>query len=182
MSAYPPSTNYPPQPPPPPEPPPEPPEPDDLNFVFAPALVFGTRLVPLPRPITQIRIQDTWDAARFKVPHRDGSLWAGRSRDGVEISIRGQLGRDADGVLLSERAMFEAIESVRHELHLSDPDAEYGLALFVDATGGDVVRGFRGCSTVKLETDLSDRAIYGYTLLIHASDPTLITGAAVGKN
>ena len=179
MSAPPPPPSSPYGPPPPPEPPPEP---DDFNFVFAPSLVFGSRLVPLPRPIMQIRIQDTWDAARFKVPHRDGSLWAGRSRDGVEISIRGQLGRDADGVLLSERAMFESIEAVRDELHLNHPDQQYGLALFVDSNRTESVRGFRACSTVKLEVDLSERAIYGYTLLIHASDPTLITGAAVGKN
>lgn len=145
-------------------------------FVFSPMLVFGPQTVPLPRPITQVRVQDSWDAARFKVPHQDGSLWAGRSQDGVDISIRGQFARTGDQLTLSESDMLDAIEAVRASLRLGDPSETYGLALFVDSDDPQMKRGFRACSTVKFEYDLSDRALYGYTLMVHASDPQMYLG------
>ena len=149
---------------------------------FSPTLALPSRRLALPRPVVQLRVQDAHEAARFQVPARDGSLWAGRSRGGVDISIRGQFGRSGDGLTLTEPAMLDAIDAVRSALRLADPEAVYGLGLFVfvdpddPAAPSPPLRGFMQCSTVRFEYDLSDRAMYGYSLMVHASDPDLHVG------
>ena len=145
-------------------------------WTFAPTLVLPSGAVPLPRPITQLRVQDQWEAASFTVPLRDGSVRRGRSRGGIDLAIRGQFAVTAEGLALSESDMFDAIDDVRMALHLGGPEVTYGLALFVDATNSGNRRGFIDCTTVKFEYDLSDRALFGYSLLIHASDPAMRTG------
>ena len=144
---------------------------------FSPTLDLPHDRLALPRPIIQLRVQDQWDAAAFDVPLRDGSLRHGRSRGGVDIAIRGQLGELNGSRTLSEGAMLDAIEQVRLALHLPHPEATYGLGLFRLDSDPDVLRGFARCTTVKFEYDLSDRALYGYSLLVHASDPHLHTGS-----
>ena len=145
-------------------------------WTFAPTLLLDSGPVPLPRPIVQLRVQDGFDAARFKVPQRDGSLWAGRSRDGVDISIRGQFARHNGALALSEPEMLDAIETVRTALQPAAPEATYRLALFASDDSPVQYRGFVRCTTVKFEYDLSDHTLYGYTLMVHASDPRLHVG------
>ena len=147
---------------------------------FAPTLIFpNLQIVPLPRPILQLRVQDGFEATPMTVPFRDGSVRRGRSRGGVDIAIRGQLARSGDDLAFSEPEMFDAIESVRLALLRDDPEETYGLALYrfvlpeQDLLDSDRLRGFAECTTVKFEYDLSDRAIYGYSLIVHASDPVV---------
>ena len=152
-------------------------------WTFAPALAFNdSRVIPLPRPIAQLRVTDAFEATPLTVPFRDGSVRRGRSRGGVDIAIRGQLAQHGDTLRLSEPEMHATIESVRAALRVSDPEETYGLALYRFVPPGltldqaHTLRGFVGCTTVKFEYDLSDRALYGYSLIVHASDPTLQDG------
>ena len=155
-------------------------------WTFAPALVFSdSRIVSLPRPIVQLRATDAFDSTSLTVPFRDGSVRRGRSRGGVNIAIRGQLARTGDTLALSEPEMHAAIESVRAALRIGNPEETFGLALYRYLPGetsvddARVLRGFMGCTSVKFEYDLSDRALYGYSLIVHASEPSLRDGPLI---
>lgn len=152
------------------------------TWIFRPTLVLPTGRLRLPRPIVQCRVQEAYDAAQFKVPLRDGDRWFGRSRGGIDIALRGQLAQNGAEPAFTEGAMFDLVEEVREALRLGDPEQTYGLGLLEEDDPGTPasarpLRGFVGCSTVRLEYDLSDRALYGYSLLIHASDARLQTGS-----
>ena len=146
-------------------------------WTFAPTLALPSGHLALPRPIVQLRVQDHHDQRAFKVPLQDGSRLHGRSRGGVDIAIRGQFAKLADQQALSEAAMLDAIDAVRTALHLDGPEQTYGLGLFRSDAEPTELRGFRDCTTTKFEYDLSDHALYGYSLLVHASDPNLAIGS-----
>lgn len=145
-------------------------------WTFAPTLSTPDVTFKLPRPVTACRITDRWDTARFEVPLRDGDVTHGRSRRGVAIALRGQLGEQEGQLATGELAMFDLLEQMRETLHTGDPDQALTLTLFSD---GSLRRGFRDCSLLKLEYDLSDAALFAYSLLIHASDPVLREGVTL---
>lgn len=145
-------------------------------WAFSPALESTSTRFVLPRPVTTCKIVDRWETARFSVPLRDGDVLHGRSRTGVDISIRGRLGQLDGDLVVGEPAMFDVLESMREAVHDDDPDARFGLALFVD---GSVQRGFKECRVLKLEYDLSDAAIFAYSLIVHASDPRLYEASSL---
>lgn len=141
-------------------------------FRFKPAVWRNGVLYELPRPVHSLRIQDSWDFARFKVPLAAGDSVAGRSRNGVDIAIEGEVGT-VGGVLKSgEQTMFAAIEALRGALGVDAPDDEFELFLYHDP-GTATYRSFRRCTTVRFESDLSEPWLFSYSAVIHASDPTI---------
>jgi len=141
-------------------------------FRFKPAVWDGGVLYELPRPVIAVRIQDSWDFARFKVPLAAGDALAGRSANGVDIAIEGEIGTQAGALKAGEESMFAAIETLRTALATDDPDATYELFLYHDVATA-TYRSFRGCTTVRFECDLSESKLFVYSALIHASDPTI---------
>lgn len=145
-----------------------------MSFLFRPAIIRGESLYELPRPLPQLKLVDTWDSERFKVPLRDGETRQGHSRNGVDITFSGMI-LSHDGTLqLDEQAMFETLESLRTALHVGGDTERYRLFLYYDEAS-ETYRHFRDCSTIRFEYDLSDSARFRYELQIHAEDPTLYT-------
>lgn len=142
---------------------------------FSPTLETSAERFVLPRPVTALRISDRWRMDQFEVPLRDGDRVHGRSRRGVDVSIRGRLGRHDGALTASELAMFDVLEQMREACH-ADPEAKFGLAIFDDGT---LKRGFSGCVVTRLEYDLSDASLFGYSLVVHASDPVLKTAGSL---
>lgn len=145
-------------------------------WTFRPAIWKGGVLTGLPRPVTGLRLQDSWDYERFKTPLADGDHLAGQSRNGVDILIEGQVGTVASVVKIDEPAMLSAITSLRNLLDVDDADGRYTLILYHDSSAG-LYRVLRKCTTVRFESDLSDKRLFTYSVVIHASDPVLATTA-----
>lgn len=145
-------------------------------FKFKPAVWKAGTLYELPRPVTVVRIQDSWDFARFKVPLAAGDAIAGRSANGVDIAIEGEIGKQAEVLKTDEASMFAAAQALRTALSPTDPDQVYRFFLYYDA-GSATYRSFRNCTTVRFECDLSAPQLFSYSALIHASDPTIYTTA-----
>lgn len=143
---------------------------------FKPAIWRDGTLYELPRPIRSLRIQDEWDFTRFKVPLVDGDLTVGRSRDGVDIVIAGQIGSQAGTLRLTEAEMFAELEALRAALNPLPDDEPYEFFVYHDPSAG-TYRSFRRCSTVRFEYDLSNHALFEYSAVIHADDPTIFHDA-----
>ncbi|SFH68430.1 hypothetical protein [Planctomicrobium piriforme] len=140
---------------------------------FAPAIVRDLDVVEFPRPILTCRLHDSWDFLKLKVPRRDGDQVAGPSRDGVDVTIEGQIGSLSGELKLSEAEMLSAVEELRAALHVADEEG-FALALFQDDEGGR--RYFQQCLTTRFDVDFSNPRIYSYAASIHASDPVLYGG------
>ncbi|QDU41031.1 hypothetical protein Mal4_53960 [Maioricimonas rarisocia] len=145
-------------------------------FHFKPAIWRDDTLYELPRPIRSLRIQDEWDFQRFKVPLVDGDLTVGSSRDGVDIIVSGQIGSQSGELRLTEADMFSELEALRTALDRSAGDAPYHFFLYHDP-GAETYRSFRECTTVRFEYDLSKQALFAYSAVIHAGDPTIYSDA-----
>lgn len=145
-------------------------------FLFKPALWRNGLLYELPRPITSLRIQDSWDYAKFKVPLRDGDFAAGPSRNGVDIALEGQIGSQGGALTLDEAAMFLTLEMLRERLHVDDPADSYEFFLYHDPASG-TYRSFRHCLTTRFEYDLTDPRLFTYSLVVHAADAALYSAA-----
>ena len=147
-----------------------------MGFLFKPAIYQNSVLYELPRPVTQLRIQDSWDYLRFKVPLVDGDYQVGHSLQGVDISLKGQVGSQAGNLKLTEQEMFEAIEQLRSYLDISSDGEIYDLFLYHDSLSS-TFRHLKKCSTVRFEYDLSDKNLFVYSAIIHAADPVIYTTA-----
>ncbi len=145
-------------------------------ITFRPAIYRGGVLYNLPRPITRLRIQESFDSQTFKVPLRDGELAGGQSRNGVDLLIEGQIGSQGEVLLLSEAQMLEELEALRNACHPGSPDELCELILYQD-TGGSESRKYRDCSLVRLDTDLSNPWLFTYAITLRAHDPELKSDA-----
>lgn len=145
-----------------------------MGFTFKPAIWKNSALYELPRPVRTVRIQDAWDFEDFKVPLADGDSLVGRSQQGVDISLEGQCGTQADALKSTEQEMFEELETLRSKLGVSSPGETYDLFLYHDDVSG-LYRHFKSCTTVRFEYDLSDKHLFTYTALVHAEDPVIYT-------
>ncbi|MBL8852103.1 MAG: hypothetical protein JNG89_20690 [Planctomycetaceae bacterium] len=145
-------------------------------FRFKPAVWKGGLLYELPRPVTSVRIQDSWDFARFKVPLAAGDAIAGRSANGVDIAIEGEIGAQAGALKLGEESMFAAVAALRGALSPGTPDTVYQFFVYHDAASA-TYRSFRRCTTVRFESDLSAPQLFSYSALIHAADPAIYSSA-----
>jgi len=140
---------------------------------FAPTLLRGEDTIEFPRPIIVCRVHDSWDFLKLKVPRQDGDQLAGPSRDGVDITIEGQVGSHSGELKLSEERMLEALETLRGSLD-ADDDQGYVLALYRRDDGS--YRYFQRCLTSRFDVDLSSQRIYSYSVSIHAGDPIWYDG------
>ena len=145
-------------------------------WTFRPTVLLPTQTFELPRPVTTLKVVDSWEAARFKVPARPGEVTRGQSPGGVTIAVRGQIGTHAGVVQSGEPAMFEVIDALRTALHGLGPDESFGLAVFRD---GAAVRGFAECSVLKVEYDLSDAVLFGYSMTVRAGQVGITDGPLV---
>ena len=145
-------------------------------WTFAPALVLPAETIPLPRPVTTLKLLDTWEAARFRVPGRAGELARGSVAGGVTVSVRGRVGTHAGQPAVAEPQMLEVLHRVREALHAVGPDETFGLAIYESA---GVLRGFTDCTPLKVEADLSDPALFGYALTLRAGSVALTEGSLV---
>ena len=75
-----------------------------------------------------------------------------------------------------EAAMFETLELMRTALHALEPEESFGFVLFRD---GASVRGFAGCTMAKVEYDLSEAALFGYSLVVNVDEVDLRDGPLV---
>lgn len=143
-----------------------------MSLEFRPAVYKGGELFELPRPITQFRIQDRWDFENFKVPMLSGDYLTGHSRHGVELTLEGQFGRQGETLSLSEEEMFVVWEEMREMLDVTSDGEKYELVLYVNGSDGSS-RKLKGCSTVRMECDLSSKHLFEYAVTIHAEDARL---------
>lgn len=151
-----------------------------MSFEFRPAICRNGELYELPRPVPTLRVQETWHNERFKVPLRDGDLLVGHSRNGVDITLQGQVGSQAGELKLDEGSMFAVLEALRAALHVTADSGKYWFFLYCDEASA-TFRHFRECSTVRFDYDLSDGHLFTYAAVIHAEDPTLYhTGPGEG--
>jgi hypothetical protein len=114
---------------------------------------------------------------RFKVPLLPGDINTGFSRNGVDILIDGEIAMTADELHLTEAEMLLQLEELRELVSLTSDIDQYVLAITRDDASVPV-SCFRGCSTSRLECDLSNPHLYVYSLVIHADDPVLYESVA----
>ena len=143
-------------------------------WVFQPSIWKMGSLWQLPRPVTAIRLADSWDFEKYKTPLADGDVVTGQSRNGVDIQLEGQVGHVAGSLRLDENAMLLAMLNLRSRLDVENPAGRFRLVLYHDATSGQS-RYFEKCTTVRFESDLSDPRLFTYSVLVHASSPDLVT-------
>ncbi len=141
-------------------------------FSFRPSIVRPNSAFELPQPVTSVRVQDSFDFAKFKAPRVEGDLLVGHTSGGVDISIEGQIGSHAGNLRLTEEQMFLTLESLRQAVHSSAPDDRYRLFLYFDPATA-TYRSFRECVTVRFDYDLSRKQLFTYSLVVHASHPTI---------
>ena len=143
-------------------------------WVFHPAIWKGSVLTALPRPVTSLRIADSWDFEKFKTPLADGDQVTGHSRNGVDVQVEGQFGARAGIVTIDEAAMLQAVVDLRTLLDVNGAPDRFGLVLYHNPSTGQS-RLFEKCTAVRFESDLSDPSLFTYSLLVHASSPDLVT-------
>ena len=141
-------------------------------FSFRPSIVRPSSVFELPQPVTSVRVQDSFDFAKLKVPLISGDMLVGHASGGVDIAIEGQIGSHAGTLRLTEEQMFLTLESLREAVHSSTPEDRYRLFLYFDPATA-TYRSFRECATVRFEYDLSRKQLFTYSLVVHASRPTI---------
>ena len=144
-----------------------------MALKFNPTILKQGVYHELPGPITKLQIQDRWDWSRYKVLLEDGDGIAGTSRNGVEITIAGQIASQAGEVLLQEEEMFEEIEQLRSLLDTSS-EMKFSFFLYRDEST-NTYRYFENCSVSRFQYNLNRADLYSYTLLLHAENPVLQT-------
>ncbi|MCG6154902.1 hypothetical protein [Rubinisphaera margarita] len=145
-----------------------------MGLVFRPAILKAGTFHALPQPITKVQIQESWDFERYKVLLEDGDGTVGRSRNGVDITLHGEVARVGDQLLLSEVEMLAALEDLRAVFH-ADGDASFSVYLYRDE-GDESSRYFQECSVTRFVYDLTRPELYVYSLVLHADDPVLRGG------
>ena len=145
-------------------------------FSFRPSIVRPNSVFELPQPVTSVRVQDAFDFAKLKAPLSTGDMLVGHTSSGVDISLEGQIASHAGNLRLSEEQMFLTLEALRQAIQSSSPDDRFRLFLYFDPATA-TYRSFRECATVRFEYDLSRKHLFTYTLVVHASRPTIETTA-----
>ena len=145
-----------------------------MTMHFRPSIRRNGTLYELPRPIVSVRINDTWDIERYKIPLLQGDTFVGHSRSGVDIALEGQIGSQAGQITLDEPTMFAALEQLRTALNVADETDRFELVLYQDDDSD--FRSFRECSSLRFEYDLSNARLFTYSVVIHASDPSIHAG------
>ncbi len=142
------------------------------EFPLRPAVERGGEVYELPQPITNFAIKDSWDGERFKTLLVDGDTTVGTTRNGVDITLFGEIGSEAGDVALTRAEMLAALEELRARLHVGLDDDKFRFYLYRDVES-ETYRFFESCTTTRLETDLTNPQAFRFELVIHADDPTI---------
>ncbi len=142
------------------------------DFRFQPVIERGGEFYELPRPITRFAFSDTWDSERFKTLLVDGDTVVGPTRNGVDIHLTGEIASPPGTTLWTPAEMFAALAELRANLHVGVDDDKYRFYLYRDVEA-EIYRYFQACTTSRLETDLTNAAVFQYRLVIHADDPQI---------
>jgi len=144
-----------------------------MALQFRPTILKQGIYHELPGPITKLQIQERWDFSRYKVLLEDGDGVAGISRNGVEISIAGQIAMQNSQSLFSEEEMFGELEQLRALLDTS-LDIKFSFFLYRD-DATSTYRYFQDCSVSRFQYNLSKANLYSYSIQIHADNPVMQT-------
>lgn len=144
---------------------------DWAEFPFRPAIERDGDLYELPRPIASLVFNDVWDGERFKTLLVDGDTTVGTTRNGVNLTLKGEIGSVGE-TILTPGEMFELLAELRANLHVGPDDAKFRFFLYHDAET-ETYRFFESCTASRLKTDLSNPKSFRFELLIHADDPVL---------
>ena len=142
------------------------------DLQFQPVIERDGELYDLPRPVFDISLKDTWDSERFKTLLFDGDTVVGSTRNGVDFSVTGEIGSPPDASPLTSGELFAALLELQTKLHVGPDDAKYRFYFIRDAETS-MYRYVQSCTTVRMETDLSNVAAFRYRIEIHAEDPTI---------
>ncbi|MFO1091826.1 MAG: hypothetical protein U0992_00735 [Planctomycetaceae bacterium] len=131
-------------------------------------------LYELPRPVTVVRWQDSWDFACRCRWRRD--LITGRLANGVDIALEGEIGTRGGALAGDEAGMFAAVQALRAAL--VGVDAGPGLPVFCITTqrARRIGRssGARPCGS---SATCRRPQLFSYSAAIHAADPAIYTSA-----
>ncbi len=144
-----------------------------MGLQFNPTILKQGVYHELPGPITKLQIQDRWDFSRYKVLLEEGDGVAGVSRNGVDITIAGQVAAQNGLLLLQESEMFAEIEQLRLLLDTSS-DTKFSFFLYRD-DATSTYRYFQDCTVSRFQYNLTRADLYAYSILIHAENPVLQT-------
>lgn len=142
-----------------------------MTLEFRPAIYRPGQLVEWPRPIPTLRLIETWDSDRFKVPLAQGDTTTGFSRNGTDLTLQGQVGQHHGTLQLTEAAMFATLAELRTALDVGGTQGQFWLLLYYD-TQTNCYWHWRNCAATRLELDLSDSHLFTYSAAVHADDPT----------
>jgi hypothetical protein len=142
------------------------------DIPFKPAVERGGEWYELPGPVTHFSLSDTWDGERFKTLLVDGDTVVGSTRNGVNLSLAGEISSPPGSALQGPSDLFAVLAELRDRLHVGSDDEKYRFYLYRDADAG-TYRYFQSCTTIRLETDLSNSTAFQYRLMIHAEDPQI---------
>ncbi len=144
-----------------------------MGMVFRPSVRKGGEFFGLPGPISKFQVQDAWDYERYKVLLEAGDGTVGISRNGVDITIQGEVGSVDGEPMLSEVEMLETLEALRSALDATDEEL---LDFFIYRDDeAEEYRYFRQCSVSRFRYELSRPELYEYSLILHADDPVMQT-------
>ena len=72
--------------------------------------------------------------------------------------------------------MFQELEELRARLDVTSAGDEYEFFLYHDAASA-TYRKLKSCTTIRFDYDLSSKALFTYSIAIHAEDPAIYTAA-----
>ncbi len=142
-----------------------------MGMMLRPAVRTAGPWYELPGPITGCRIQESWDAERFKVPLRAGDQVAGLSRNGIDVTLRGAVGKRGEAAAFTEQAMWDTLLELREKLDVAG-ETKFELRLLADGDRADLLTG---CTTTRFEYDLSNPSLFSYSVQIHATSAEVVT-------
>lgn len=143
----------------------------DSNL-WKPAIYDGSNLVELPRPISSLVSNLSWDWRKSKVPLKDGLTGDGPSKNGRDIEVQATVAIDgSSSPLITEIAMYDRLVAIENAMEVNGTD-RLEFFIYHDTTSG-VYRKFSSCLPVDFSWEIGDQtvSVFRYTLKIHAEDP-----------
>ena len=149
----------------------------DSNL-WKPAIYDGSSLIELPRPISSLVSNLSWDWRRSKVPLKDGITGDGPSQGGRDIEVQATVAINGDsGPLITEIAMYDRLIEIEDAMDVNGTDR---LEFFIYHNASSAVyRKFTPCLPVDFSWEVGDQTtgVFRYTLKLHAEDPESKTTA-----
>ncbi|TXH40474.1 MAG: hypothetical protein E6Q97_39585 [Desulfurellales bacterium] len=151
-----------------------------MSFTWNPGLWrTGQSFLPLPQPIFQVVVEDSWNRQDHEVPYLAGGVSYAPSMKPVKITIVGNIAVSNGTQKITEQEMYETWTAVRDYL-AGVPDGT-GMEFFLiyDSSGGGTYRKFKKVFPESFEVDSGDteRTNWPYKLVLKANDVTIYSTA-----